>query len=375
MTSQAGLYVHVPFCHAKCFYCDFYSMRPAGATGAGAMERYVDTAVAEISARSTGAPRTVYIGGGTPSALRPRLLDRLFDAIDTSASLETTIEVNPEDVDSDLCRWLRDSPVGRVSMGIQSLNDPELRAVGRRHTAAQAVEAVERLRSEGQIANLSLDLIYGLPGSDMRSWMYSLNGVLDLEPEHLSAYLLSYEPRTRLSAMLRQGRVAECPPELAEEMYMALCERAAARGYSHYEISNFARPGREAIHNSSYWDSTPYIGIGPGAHSFDGRSCRSAHHADLKGYIDGGWESTLAIEAESETELFNDYLITRLRTARGIDTADCRSCFGADRTDRMLADARSAISHGVLAAGEGRVYVPEQKMLVSDSVIVQLIQT
>ncbi len=371
VTPPAGLYIHVPFCHAKCFYCDFYSMK-AGA--ADIMERYVEMARAEIDARVGEAPSTIYIGGGTPSALGTRLLDRLLSGIDTSSSIETTIEVNPEDVNYEFCRWLRSSPVGRVSMGIQSLNDDELRGVGRRHTASQAIEAVDMLRTAGGVENLSLDLIYGLPGSTLQSWQRSLDGVLDLEPEHLSAYLLSYEPRTRLSVMLQAGKVSETAPEDAERMYLTLCERSAQRGYGHYEISNFARPGYRAAHNSSYWDSTPYLGIGPGAHSFDGNNCRKAHLTELKRYISRGWESTLTVEIESESERFNDYLLTRLRTTGGIEMADCRERFGNDRSQRLMADAQKALSTGVLAAESSRLYIPERHMLVADSIIVQLIQ-
>lgn len=344
------------------------------ATDSGVMERFVDMAATEIAARVRETPRTVYIGGGTPSSLGPRLLDRLLTAVDASASLETTIEVNPEDVDIEFCRWLRNSPITRVSMGIQSLIDSELKAVGRRHSAMQAVEAVDLLRSEGGISNLSLDLIYGLPGSDLDNWMFSLDGVLDLKPQHLSAYLLSYEPRTRLSVMLRQGKVTESSPEMAEHMYSALCNRASERGYTHYEISNFALPGHEAIHNSSYWDSTPYIGIGPGAHSFDGICCRKSHSSDLKKYINSGWESTLNTETETDAEQFNDYLLTRLRTARGIDISDCRERFGTNRTTCMMADAQKCVRQGWLECESGHLYIPERHMLVSDSIIVQLIQ-
>ncbi|MDE5915376.1 MAG: radical SAM family heme chaperone HemW, partial [Duncaniella sp.] len=263
------LYIHVPFCHSKCAYCDFYST-PRKEW----MEAYTDALINEWHVRSETfeeAVDTLYFGGGTPSSLPPQLFKRIIDALDLDPRLlrEATVEANPEDVTADWVRFIvNETPLRRVSMGIQSFDDSELHTVGRRHTAARAIEAVETLRAEG-IANISCDLIYGLPGQDMKSWERSLSTLTGLRPEHISAYLLSYEPGTRLSVMLDQGKITETPDEVVEAMYALLCETTAKEGYRHYEISNFALPGKEAIHNSSYWDGSPYIGLGPGAHSWD----------------------------------------------------------------------------------------------------------
>ncbi|WP_303323166.1 radical SAM family heme chaperone HemW [uncultured Duncaniella sp.] len=261
------LYIHVPFCHSKCAYCDFYSTHRKEW-----MEAYTDALINEWRVRSETFDEgidTLYFGGGTPSSLPTALLKRIIDALglDTRLLREATIEANPEDVSPEWVRFIvNETPLRRVSMGIQSFDDSELHTVGRRHTAARAIEATEILRAEG-IANISCDLIYGLPGQDMKSWKRSLSTLTGLRPEHISAYLLSYEPGTRLFAMLDKGKIEETPDEVVEAMYAHLCEVTAKEGYRHYEISNFALPGKEAIHNSSYWDGSPYIGLGRPIHA------------------------------------------------------------------------------------------------------------
>lgn len=237
------------------------------------MEAFVDAAIGEWGERSAGLSEpvdTLYFGGGTPSSLPAELLRRLLEALPTENLREATIEANPEDVTDDWVRFISgETPFRRVSMGVQSFCDDELVTVGRRHSAARAAEAIDCLR-RGGIDNLSCDLIYGLPGQTAGSWRRSLERLISFRPEHISAYLLSYEPGTRLDAMRRKGTVTEADDDMAEAMYEALCDMTRMAGYVHYEISNFALPGCEAVHNSAYWDNSPYIGLGPGAHSFDG---------------------------------------------------------------------------------------------------------
>ena len=214
------------------------------------MEAYTDALINEWRVRSETFDEgidTLYFGGGTPSSLPTALLKRIIDALglDTRLLREATIEANPEDVSPEWVRFIvNETPLRRVSMGIQSFDDSELHTVGRRHTAARAIEATEILRAEG-IANISCDLIYGLPGQDMKSWKRSLSTLTGLRPEHISAYLLSYEPGTRLFAMLDKGKIEETPDEVVEAMYAHLCEVTAKEGYRHYEISNFALPEKK----------------------------------------------------------------------------------------------------------------------------------
>ncbi len=366
------LYIHVPFCHSKCAYCDFYSTpRPE------LMERFVDAVTAEAAERCPEgfAPSTIYIGGGTPSMMPPALLGRMMEGMPRPAAglREFTVEANPEDVTP---AWteglLTHTRADRVSMGVQSLDDTELSAIGRRHTARQAREAYGTLR-EGGVSNISLDLIYGLPGQTLDSWRRSLEGVLALRPDHLSAYLLSYEPRTRLGVMLAKGLVEEASEETASQMYAILCETAREAGYEHYEISNFALPGRRAVHNSGYWDGTPYIGLGPGAHSFYG-GVRGSVTPNLSRYLAAGGRGMFEPERENDDERFNDIIITSLRTARGLDPARITAELDAGYMGRFVDAAWPLLSRGLLTRdAEGRYAIPESSWLVSDSIFLALI--
>jgi len=362
------IYVHVPYCHSKCAYCDFYST-PSLVT----MERTVGAIAEEYAMRSSEISephRTIYIGGGTPSVLPAESLGRIVSALPAVPG-EFTLEVNPEDVSRDaVARW-RGLGINRVSMGVQSFVDAELATVRRRHSAAVAIRAVEALRMGG-IDNFSLDLIYGLPGQNMDSWRYSLDTLLSLRPAHFSAYILSYEPRTLLTAMVKAGRIVPAADDLILDMYAYLCEASAARGYEHYEISNFALPGFRARHNSGYWDGTPYLGLGPSAHSFDG-SVRRFNHADIKTYLDRieGGHTAYEVEDEDENNRFNDILITSLRTAAGLSLDRVNPA----RRRALLADAEPHLRSGSLVlTSDRRLFIPEFSWPLSDAILRDLIQ-
>ena len=378
---MAGIYIHVPFCHSKCAYCDFYSMPLKGREEKYA--GYTDALLNEWEHRhgELDQPvRTIYFGGGTPSSLPLTQLDRIIsvlpvgrggetmdEAADIEMTMEVTMEVNPEDVTGEFCEWLRRSPVNRVSMGVQSLNDRELSVIGRRHTAREAVEAYKRLR-DASIENISLDLIYGLPKQSLESWRESLISLLDMRPEHLSAYLLSYEEGTRLTAMRSAGKVAEATQELAEEMYATLCSLTHTRGYEHYEISNFALPGRRSRHNSSYWRGVPYLGLGPSAHSLT-MGDRSYNPSSLRDYIAANGVVNV-VEHESETEKINDLILTALRTKEGLRLSD----FTPARRERLMRAASPWVSSRALRLEDGYLRMDEAHWLISDRVIVDLIE-
>lgn len=357
------IYVHVPFCHAKCAYCDFYST-PRRQD----MERYIGCMGAELASRlpqwDARPVETVYIGGGTPSSLPLTLLDSLIGELGqwTGGLKEFTIEANPEDVTP---QWgahvARNTPIDRVSMGVQSLNDGELSLIGRRHSARQAIDAYHTLRRAG-IGNISLDLIYGLPGQTLESWSDSLRRTLDLRPDHLSAYMLTYEPGTRLWAMRSAGKVAEADDETIAAMYAHLCEATRAAGYEHYEISNFALPGRRAAHNSAYWTGHDYLGLGPGAHSCVGGQ-RSHNPSDLAAYLRAGGTGVAVADEETDDECFNDFIITRLRTADGIDLAT------APRRAYIEKTAAPHVGSGRMVAKRGRLRISEPAWLVADTVM------
>lgn len=310
---------------------------------------------------------TLYLGGGTPSILP---LDALAAMVPQVPDGEITIEVNPEDVTLKKARAWLDIGINRASMGVQSLCDAELSIIGRRHSAAQAIEAYDTLRHAG-FANVSLDLIYGLPQQSLASWRKSLIGVLALRPDHLSAYMLSYEPRTRLSAMLRTGKITEADEETITQMYASLCEETEAAGYEHYEISNFALPGRRARHNSSYWTGEPYLGLGPGAHSFDGKN-RSFNPPDLRAYLEKIENGCTAseLDPEDENSRFNDRIMTALRTTEGLDL----SAVEPERLRQLRRDASPYLRSGHLLIADNRLSIPSASWLISDAIISDLFQ-
>lgn len=358
---MAGVYVHVPFCHAKCAYCDFYS---TGSTRVRDMARDVCRAIAHEWLRrwdGQGAPTTLYIGGGTPSILTPELLALAVADIPRQAIKEWTVEVNPEDVTQALAQAYLEMGVNRVSMGVQSMVEEELTGVGRRHTARQAAQAFRTLREAG-FANLSVDLIYGLPGQTAKTWRQSVEGVLDWGPEHLSAYALSWEPGTRLWARWQAGKITPASDELVEEMYLSVCDLALGAQMEHYEISNWALPGHRAAHNSSYWDGEAYLGLGPGAVSYDGGRRRITNVPDVKRYLAGAEPD---VEVENDADLLNDRILTRLRTADGLDPSGM--------PDNVIAEVEKLLREGLLSGNpDGRLRVPEDHWLLCDLVIRRL---
>ena len=325
---MAGIYIHIPFCRSRCIYCGFYST-----TSLELRQRYVDALCREMEIRSQRSEvrgeniETIYLGGGTPSQLTFDQLRQLFIYINKVYPLpskpggaedrpEITIEVNPDDVTVEFAAVLQQLPVNRVSMGIQTFDDQRLRFLRRRHTARQAIEAVSILRAAG-IRNISIDLMYGFPGESLADWEADISAALALNVEHLSAYCLMIEEGTPLHRMLKQHTGDE---ETERQMYEVLIDRLTTAGYEHYEISNFARPGFRSRHNSSYWNGTPYIGLGAAAHSYDIRS-RSWNVADIRQYIEGMERGERIFEEEllDDDTRYNDIVTVALRTREGID--------------------------------------------------------
>lgn len=365
---MAGLYVHVPFCRSKCAYCDFYSM-PRIELAAG-YAKALEQEYARRKDECGSVFSTLYVGGGTPSSLPADVLEGICSWLPMQGLKECTIEANPEDVDFDAASRWRELGFDRASMGVQSFSDRELEIIGRRHSSSRALEAIETLLKAG-FDNFSLDLIYGLPEQSLDSWRKSLSTLLAVRPAHFSCYMLSFEPRTRLSAMLRAGQLSEASEDLIADMYAALCDMARDAGYVHYEISNFALPGFEAKHNSSYWDGTPYLGLGPSAHSFDG-SIRRANPSNLKEYIRVVSEGGLVceVDCEDDSARFNDMLMIRLRTRAGLPLSDVPP----SRMNELMAEAARFLNDGSLVKGNGIMAIPEDKWLVSDYIISSLMQ-
>ncbi len=359
---MAGLYVHIPFCHSKCLYCDFYSTPDRSA-----VDGVIDALKAEFARRrhDIGGPyKTVYIGGGTPSILSQRQFASLVSALPLDDCEEFTIEVNPEDVTPEIAAFWHRLGVNRVSMGVQSFDDRELKAVGRRHDALTAVRAYDCLRDAG-FGNISCDLIYGLPGQSLESWRKSLGRLVEMAPEHISAYSLTYEEGTALTRLRNKGRIKAADDDLYADMYYHLIDRLDAAGYRHYEISNFARPGMTSRHNSSYWTGEPYLGLGPGAYSFDGKH-RIYNSPSIKDYLAGAPE---VIEDETDTDIVNDAIITALRTDAGLRLDAVADDYRRD----IMRSAEKYLDSGDLILDNGRLVIKERSWLIADAIMRDLL--
>ena len=375
---MAGIYIHIPFCVSRCSYCDFFStlqLREAGAP-------YVEALLAEARMRrqelGTDTVSTLYLGGGTPSQLPLPLLTSLVhgvrEVIDLSRVEEFTIEANPDDVTGEWCRAVKSLGVNRVSMGVQSFEDHILKLIGRRHTAGQVIDAVNYLRDSG-IDNMSIDLIYGLPGQTVESWTQSVHQAIALQPKHISAYGLTYEEGTRLWHQRERGEVTEVPEEQCLMMYRILAECLQEAGYEHYEISNFALPGYRSRHNSSYWNDIPYLGLGAAAHSYDG-SVRRSNPCDLKEYIDQVMAGNLPCEVEilSQRERYDERVMLGLRTSDGVDATRLREDFGDEAWRHFIREAQRHIDAGNLRLiGESRYVLTSDGIMLSDSVMRDLL--
>lgn len=371
---MAGVYVHIPFCASRCSYCDFFSTLRLDEVG----HDYVEALIAEARLRKAelnGKPvKTLYMGGGTPSQLPLPLLARLIDGLkatlDLNAVQEFTLEANPDDVTPEWCAAVRALGVNRVSMGVQSFQDAVLRLVGRRHTARQAIDAVASLRHAG-IDNISIDLIYGLPGQTLETWAESVRQAVDLRPQHISAYGLTYEPGTRLWQQRECGEVVEASEDQYLDMYRILVGLLQVAGYEHYEISNFALPGYRSRHNSSYWNETPYLGLGAAAHSYDG-TMRRSNPADLCGYIRRITSGQPACQVEDLAwwERYDERVMLGLRTADGVDAHRLRSDFGDKAWAHFVSEARRHIDAGnMICTDDGRYILTSDGIVLSDSVM------
>ncbi len=322
---MAGLYIHVPFCHSRCIYCDFYST----VSGEEWKLRYTDALLDEMAHRSSELHgqhlSTVYLGGGTPSQLSMENIRAIFDGINRCFSLdaaaEVTMEANPDDVTATWLTGLKSTPVNRISMGVQTFSDALLRVLQRRHTSAQAAESVAMCRKYGY-SNVSVDLIYGLPGQSMEMWQEDVDRALSLGVKHLSAYALSYEEGTPLMRMLENGDIEEMDEELSWRMYEYLLDATSQAGMEHYEISNFCVPGFHSRHNSSYWHGVPYLGLGPGAHSYDGGCVRRENLCSLAEYVKAAGDVPNGREMLTEQELYDEKVMTGLRTSAGLLLSD-----------------------------------------------------
>ncbi len=377
---MTGIYIHIPFCKSRCIYCGFYST-----VGLELRQRYVDAVCKEMEYRrllpTSGDKEdhieTVYIGGGTPSQLSSNQIEQLFIYINKVYGMENakevTMECNPDDITDELASLLAQLPVNRVSMGAQTFNNERLQFLHRRHSAEQIPLAVERLRKAG-ISNISIDLMYGFPNETIDEWHHDIDEAIQLNVEHLSAYALMYEEGTLLYQLMEQGKVEEIDEEVSLQMYSDLIDRLNAAGYEHYEISNFAKKTDDScfrsLHNSSYWNHTPYIGLGAAAHSYDGKRCRRWNIDNIMDYMEGIESGMPRFEQEllDDDTFYNDRVMTSLRTCEGLDLTRLT---GSEKR-YCLQQAQRFIDDGLMRFHENRLILSRRGLFVSNMIMSEL---
>ncbi len=372
---MAGIYIHIPFCKTRCIYCDFYST-----TRSELKKRYIRALCQELRIRQDyleGATiETIYFGGGTPSQLDEEDFRLVFSTIGEVYGLEDTkeitLEANPDDLTEEYVAMLRHLPFNRISMGIQTFDDATLKLLNRRHNAAQAIEAVGRCRRAG-FENISIDLIYGLPGETDERWERDLEQAVSLNVEHISAYHLTYEEGTRIYELLQAHRIREVDEESSVRFFSTLIDTLGAAGYEHYEISNFCRPGKHSRHNTSYWKGIPYLGCGPSAHSFNTHT-REWNVASLEEYMHGIETDRRKFETEyrDRATCYNECIMTCIRTRWGVPLKYVEQKFGTEMWQYCMDMATPHLESGKLKIEDNHLCLTREGIFISDGIISDL---
>ncbi len=367
---MSAIYFHIPFCKRLCGYCDFFKsvkLQHLDAT-LDAMERET---VEQREFLTDDNIQTIYFGGGTPSLVPPPRLAALIDLVKchytTSQLREVTLEVNPDDLTPDYLLAVRAAGVNRLSIGVQSFNDDELRFMNRRHTSSQAIEAVRAAQSVG-FDNITIDLIFGVDGFGQEHLRRSLDTALSLDVQHISAYHLTIEGGTNFARKLNRGELHVVSEEVSEAEYMLVEKVLTEAGFDHYEVSNYAKSGFRSIHNSSYWHGVHYLGIGPGAHSFNGVQRRKVC-SSIEGYLDEGAAGRYDVEVLSEVDHYNEFVMTSLRCCEGIDLRELDRRFANHLSEYACRAAESWLSSGKMHREGGRLFIPSDYFLLSDLII------
>ena len=372
---MAGIYIHIPFCKQACHYCNFHF-----STNLSSQNDFIAALLKETELRlpylNAETVETVYFGGGTPSLLPDtaiaEILNTIFRVFSISTDPEITLEANPDDMQPDRLKTWRKAGINRLSIGVQSFFNEDLSWMNRAHDALQAIRAVEEAKKAG-FDNYSLDLIYGLPALTDENWRKNIQKAIALEPAHLSCYALTVEPKTALYQMIRLKKIQDPEPEKQSSQFLTGIQMLEAAGYEHYEISSFAKPGKRSRHNSAYWQSKKYLGLGPAAHSFDGYS-RQWNISNNALYIKSLMAGNLCFESEilAPKDVLNEYIMTSLRTREGLDLQYVSFHFGEEKGSLLERQASAYIQSNQMERNENRLVLTMNGKLFADGIAAAL---
>ncbi|MDD3890307.1 MAG: radical SAM family heme chaperone HemW [Syntrophomonadaceae bacterium] len=377
---KMGMYIHVPFCIKKCGYCDFFSVPMVSSD---MLERYTACAVAEIKQQRAELPdveiATIYIGGGTPSLLTGSQLEQIIQSVQqefmVKGDVEITIEANPATLDKTKILDIINAGVNRISLGVQSFSDDDLKVLTRIHSARKALDVIEFMHAS-RLKNFNIDLIYGVPGQSIDRWMESLKTAVECKPEHISTYLLQLEDNTPMGTSVASGKVFLLNEDTEYLMYNRTIDFLRENGFEHYEISNFCRPGFACRHNLIYWQAEEYIGIGPGAVSFVNR-CRFVNEPLIKEYlvsIEAGRERPIKVlEKMSRADLASDAIILGLRLCQGIDLEHFKNRFNIDIIKQYGRNIAPCLERGLLECENGHLKLTKEGYFLSNEVLCRFI--
>ncbi|WP_299521073.1 radical SAM family heme chaperone HemW [Winogradskyella sp.] len=371
---MSGIYIHIPFCKQACYYCDFHF-----STSLKKKEELIEALAKELALRKAEFENiiveTIYFGGGTPSLLSnvelQFLIDTVYQNYKVANQPEITLEANPDDLSKNRIVELSNSPINRLSIGVQSFFESDLKLMNRAHNAEEAKACLEEATKH--FDNISLDLIYGIPDASNVQWLKNIEIALSFNVPHISSYALTVEPKTALASFIKKGIVADVDDEQAHEQFHLLKERLGAEGYIHYELSNFGKEGYFSKNNSAYWQGKPYLGIGPSAHSFSGKQ-RGWNVRNNSKYIKSIQQNELPIEIETltKTDRYNEYIMTGLRTIWGVSLLKVENDFGAVFKDYLLEQANVFIKQHLLYIDEAHLRVTKKGQFLSDGIASEL---
>lgn len=371
---HTAVYFHIPYCKKACHYCNFHFS--TSIQSKAELTEAIAKEIELVNGKDSRLISTIYFGGGTPSLLLRKELKMILEktkiAFKIIENAEITFEVNPDDVTETMLQFWKEQGINRLSIGIQSFRDEDLKWMNRAHHATQAIDAVKLAKNVGY-DNYSIDLIYGIPGLSDEAWISNIEHALEFDIPHLSAYALTVEPKTALKSMIELGKSIDVDEDQQARQFLILSDKMIAAGYEHYEISNFAKPGMRSRHNTSYWNNIPYFGFGPGAHSFDGIT-RYWNVSNNSRYIEAIEQGSLSYEKEILTpiQLLNEYIMTSLRTMEGTSLDTILLKWGEDYVNKIQPKLQKWVNLGYVNLNSERFYLTREGKLFADGIAGEL---